>query len=263
MPRPSPRHHQWSAVSVKAKTNEGTGRRPAEGGDRRPRGSADSRQREAGASPVSDQLPVGTELASDQPPATATGVCQRRAARASAKCSGHELVPRPVPPGISTSATRAPPCSIGSWRAARWTVHPANRRHRRERSTRHPRPACIEDLQWLGLEGDEGPDIGGDRGPYRQSERLELYHEHARDLINAGKALFCFCTPEQIAQERAEARARGEQPRYSRRCTSIAPADAAARVARGEPAAIRFSVPAGPDVEFDDLVRGRRPVLAR
>jgi nondiscriminating glutamyl-tRNA synthetase len=125
-----------------------------------------------------------------------------------------------------------------------------------ERSTRESEAAILEDLRWLGLQWDEGPDIGGPRGPYRQSERLHLYHSYAEELVAAGRAYHCFCSPEQLEAARQAALAAGQPPRYPGTCRSLSAADARARLARGERAVVRFKVPADRDVEFTDLVRG-------
>jgi nondiscriminating glutamyl-tRNA synthetase len=125
-----------------------------------------------------------------------------------------------------------------------------------ERSTPESEQTILEDLRWLGLDWDEGPDLGGTHAPYRQSERLELYQSYARDLIGRELAYYCFCTREQLEAERAAALAAGLPPRYAGRCRGLDPGLAAERVAAGEPAAVRFRIPAGRDVVFDDLVRG-------
>jgi glutamyl-tRNA synthetase/nondiscriminating glutamyl-tRNA synthetase len=125
-----------------------------------------------------------------------------------------------------------------------------------ERSTRASETAILEDLRWLGLTWDEGPDAGGPHAPYRQSERLELYLDAARDLLARGLAYRCFCTPDELEADRRAALAAERPPKYSGKCRAIDPAEAARRVADGEAAAIRFVVPAGRDVTFNDLVRG-------
>jgi nondiscriminating glutamyl-tRNA synthetase len=125
-----------------------------------------------------------------------------------------------------------------------------------ERSTLESEHSILEDLRWLGLDWDEGPDRGGPYAPYRQSDRLELYRSTARAFIDKGLAYYCFCSPEQLDTERRAALAAGAPPKYSGRCRAIDPADAARRVAGGEAAAVRFAVPAHRDVTFRDLVRG-------
>jgi glutamyl-tRNA synthetase/nondiscriminating glutamyl-tRNA synthetase len=131
-----------------------------------------------------------------------------------------------------------------------------------ERSTAESEQSILEDLRWLGLTWDEGPDVGGPHTPYRQSERLALYREAADDLIARRLAYRCFCTPEQLDAERQAALAEGRAPRYSGRCRGIDPDEAARRVAEGESAAIRFAVPASGEVTFTDLIRGPITVQA-
>jgi len=125
-----------------------------------------------------------------------------------------------------------------------------------ERSTRVSEEAILEDLRWLGLQWDEGPDVGGPKGPYRQSERMDLYRSYAQRLLETGSAYYCFCTAEKLQQEREAARAANLPPKYSGTCRTIPPADARARVDGGEPAVVRFRVPADRMVTFKDLVRG-------
>jgi glutamyl-tRNA synthetase/nondiscriminating glutamyl-tRNA synthetase len=125
-----------------------------------------------------------------------------------------------------------------------------------ERSSAESERAILDDLRWLGLSWDEGPDTGGSFAPYRQSERLPRYRAVADGLIARGLAYPCFCSPELLDAERRAALAGGRAPKYSGRCRALAPADAAGRLASGEPAAIRFAVTPGRDVTFRDLVRG-------
>ena len=115
--------------------------------------------------------------------------------------------------------------------------------------------AIFEDLRWLGLDWDEGPDVGGPCGPYRQSERGAGYHAAAGELLASGAAYYCFCPEERLAELRAAALAEGRTPRYDLRCQGLPASEVAARRAAGEPAALRFHVPAG-DVVVDDLIRG-------
>jgi len=105
-----------------------------------------------------------------------------------------------------------------------------------------------ESLHWLGLDWDEGPDKGGPDGPYRQSERLDLYKEHAARLLTEGKAYRCFCTPEELDAERKQAQAEKRAYKYSRRCLTHPPEG------RSE-FTVRFKVPGG-EVKFKDMIRG-------
>ena len=125
-----------------------------------------------------------------------------------------------------------------------------------ERSTRESEQAIIEDLRWMGLAWDEGVEKGGDHGPYRQSERLHIYRAHIVELLSHGQAYRCFCLPEQLEMDRYAALKARRPPKYVGRCRDIPPAEARARVEHGEPAAIRFRIPADREVVFNDLVRG-------
>jgi glutamyl-tRNA synthetase len=125
-----------------------------------------------------------------------------------------------------------------------------------ERSTIESDATILEDLRWLGLDWDEGPEVGGPVGPYRSSERLDEYRTRAAQLREQGKAYYCFCTPEQLEAEREEALAHNLAPKYSGRCARLDPAEAARRIADGEPAAVRFRTPENREVVFNDLVRG-------
>lgn len=115
--------------------------------------------------------------------------------------------------------------------------------------------AILADLRWLGLDWDEGPDVGGPCAPYRQSERLGGYRAAADELLAGGHAYHCFCPEQRLAELRAAALAEGRAPRYDRRCLSLDPAEVRRRLSAGEPAALRFRIPQG-DVVVDDLIRG-------
>ena len=125
-----------------------------------------------------------------------------------------------------------------------------------ERSTRESEAAIVRDLRWLGLDWDEGPDIGGAHGPYRQSERLHLYQSYAKELLTAEAAYHCFCSTARLDVERQEALAAGRPARYAGTCRRLSLEQAAGRIAGGERPAIRFRVPEERDVVFTDAVRG-------
>ncbi len=114
----------------------------------------------------------------------------------------------------------------------------------------------MESLRWLGIEWDEGPDVGGPHAPYRQSERMDIYREHAVRLIEDGRAYRCYCTPEELEQRRQEALARGEPPGYDGRCRTLTREEIAAFEAEGRPSALRFWMP---EREFvvEDLLKGQ------
>ena len=112
----------------------------------------------------------------------------------------------------------------------------------RERSTRESEQAILEGLAWLGLDWDEGPDVGGDYAPYRQSERIERHRERAAELLAAGTAYRCFCTPERLDELREAQMKAKETPAYDRRCRDLDPAEAEQRAASGEANVLRFAV---------------------
>jgi nondiscriminating glutamyl-tRNA synthetase len=124
-----------------------------------------------------------------------------------------------------------------------------------ERSEARYEDQLIADLKWLGLDWDEGPDLGGPYVPYRQSERLDVYREHAERLVDQGKAYLCFCTEEELQKERERAQAEHRQPIYSGKCRSIDPAEASRRRTVGESCAIRLRIPERP-IRFHDIVHG-------
>ncbi|MBN1273713.1 MAG: glutamate--tRNA ligase [Candidatus Aminicenantes bacterium] len=125
-----------------------------------------------------------------------------------------------------------------------------------ERSAETYEKKLIEDLRWLGIEWDEGPDTGGARGPYRQSERGDLYQEQAQKLMNGGKAYYCFCSPDELERERRDAVASGRPAVYSGKCRGLAPEDARKKVETGNPAAVRLRTPGRGMLTYNDLIRG-------
>jgi glutamyl-tRNA synthetase len=125
-----------------------------------------------------------------------------------------------------------------------------------ERSTRQSEAAIIDDLRWMGLEWTEGIEAGGDYGPYRQSERLHIYRAHIVELMSLGHAYQCFCSSAQLEADRDAAMREGRPPQYVGRCRDLPRDQARRRIENGEPAVIRFRVPAGREVVFDDIVRG-------
>ncbi|MBN1425060.1 glutamate--tRNA ligase [Candidatus Fermentibacteria bacterium] len=125
----------------------------------------------------------------------------------------------------------------------------------RTRSNQASEAMIFEALHWLGLTWDEGPDVGGPCGPYRQSERSEIYREHVKRLINAGHAYPCFCSKERLDKVRARQQAEGSTTvGYDGHCRAMAPADAALR--RGEPHVVRLAMPREGQIVVKDLLRG-------
>jgi nondiscriminating glutamyl-tRNA synthetase len=113
----------------------------------------------------------------------------------------------------------------------------------------------LEGLRWLGLDWDESVDIGGPYAPYRQTERLDLYQPYVEKLLLGGSAYRCYCSEQDLEQERAEQEARGEMPRYSGKCRHLTAEQAAAYEAEGRKPSIRFRVPEDQIIAFKDRVR--------
>jgi glutamyl-tRNA synthetase len=132
----------------------------------------------------------------------------------------------------------------------------------RKRSTDEAIALVIDSLRWLDLEWDEGPEVDGPYGPYRQTERLELYREVAGRLVGEGHAYPCYCTPEELEERRKAALARGATPGYDGRCRNLTEDERRAREAEGRAKAIRFAMP-DQDVTVHDLIRGDVHFAAR
>jgi nondiscriminating glutamyl-tRNA synthetase len=125
-----------------------------------------------------------------------------------------------------------------------------------ERSTKESEDGILQDLRWLGLEWDEGPDVGGASGPYRQSERLHLYTSYANELLAGGHAYYCFCPAQKLEDDRRKDLAAGRPPKYRGTCRGLPSDEARRRLDGGERAVVRFRVPEHIDVAFQDMVRG-------
>src|SRR5215210_3598798 len=103
-----------------------------------------------------------------------------------------------------------------------------------ERSTRESEASILEDLRWLGLDWDEGPDVGGLHGPYRQSERLHLYASYANELLTSEHAYHCFCSAAKLEADRQAMLAAGRPPRYAGTCRNLTADDTRVRIEAGE-----------------------------
>jgi glutamyl-tRNA synthetase len=125
------------------------------------------------------------------------------------------------------------------------------------RSTPESEHAILDSLRWLGLEWDEGPDVGGPHGPYRQSERTAIYRQYADELIAKGHAFYCFATAEELESMRQEQIARGETPKYDGRGLKLTQAEVESRLAAGEPHVIRMKIPASGHCRVEDMLRGQ------
>src|SRR5712671_268273 len=124
-----------------------------------------------------------------------------------------------------------------------------------ERSERRYEERIYEDLRWLGLDWDEGPDIGGECGPYRQSERHAIYRECAGKLLAEGSAYWCFCSEDELEKKAESARAAGESWKYPGTCRSLTAETVQRRLAEKEPAVVRLQVREGA-IRFHDIVHG-------
>ena len=124
------------------------------------------------------------------------------------------------------------------------------------RSTPESEAAILRSLRWCGLQWDEGPDVGGPVGPYRQSERSALYQQHAELLIERGRAYRCFCSAERLDAVRAAQKAAGEDWRYDGHCRDLDPTESAARAAAGESYVVRLRMPQTGETVVPDALRG-------
>jgi glutamyl-tRNA synthetase len=125
-----------------------------------------------------------------------------------------------------------------------------------ERSTASSERAILQALRWLGLSWNEGPDVGGPNGPYRQSERLASYREAVDDLLQRRRAYRCFCTTERLDELRKIQMAEKRPPGYDRHCRDLDPAEAERRAAAGEPHVVRMMVPLAGETIVRDELRG-------
>ncbi|KAA0696439.1 glutamate--tRNA ligase [Halopseudomonas laoshanensis] len=124
------------------------------------------------------------------------------------------------------------------------------------RSTAESEQQILDSLRWLGLEWDEGPDVGGPHGPYRQSERSAIYYEHSEQLISKGHAFRCFCSSERLDILRAEQTANKQTPGYDGHCLSLSEQEITERVAAGESHVVRMKVPETGICQVQDMLRG-------
>ncbi|MBI3981185.1 glutamate--tRNA ligase [Candidatus Microgenomates bacterium] len=114
----------------------------------------------------------------------------------------------------------------------------------------------LASLKWLGINYDEGPDVGGPFAPYEQSKRLDLYKKYAQELVDKGAAYYCFCTPEILEQMRKDQQAKKELPHYDQRCKKLSKAQIKDKLEKKEKYVIRLAVPSEGTTTFNDLIRG-------
>jgi len=125
-----------------------------------------------------------------------------------------------------------------------------------ERSSRESEHNILEALRWLSIQWNEGIEVGGENGPYRQTERLELYREYTDKLMAQGNAYHCYCSEEELEQERQDLTAQGETPRYLGKCRNLTDEQRKEYEAQGRKPVVRFRVPEGEQIVINDRVRG-------
>lgn len=125
-----------------------------------------------------------------------------------------------------------------------------------ERSSAESEVNIIDSLKWLGIDWDEGVDVGGAFGPYRQTERLPYYQKYVEELLNNGQAYRCYCSEEELENQRQELLAKGEMPRYLGNCRELSAEREEEFICQGRKPVIRFRVPEGEEIIVHDLVRG-------
>ena len=124
-----------------------------------------------------------------------------------------------------------------------------------KRSAKKWEEDIIDNMRWLGINWDEGPNIGGDYGPYRQSERKKIYRGYIQKLLDENQAYYCFCTPEELEAERQYQVSIGESPHYSGKCGRLNQEEVKKRLGRGEQSVIRLRTPLK-EIIFQDLILG-------
>ena len=125
----------------------------------------------------------------------------------------------------------------------------------KERSEQRWTGEILEELRWLGIEWNEGPDIDGKFGPYKQSQRLDIYKKYLEKLLDENKAYYCFCPEEELEAKRQDQLSRGVAPKYDGKCRNLPKEETQKKIAAGEPSVIRFKI-TDKKVKFSDLIRG-------
>ncbi|MBL4606303.1 MAG: glutamate--tRNA ligase [Pseudomonadales bacterium] len=124
------------------------------------------------------------------------------------------------------------------------------------RSTSDSEKQILDALRWLGLDWDEGPDIGGPHGPYHQSQRTDIYHQHVEQLVDKGHAFRCFCSTERLSALRVQQMKDKQQPGYDGHCMSLSSDQVEQRISAGESSVVRMKVPREGSCKFQDMLRG-------
>lgn len=126
----------------------------------------------------------------------------------------------------------------------------------KERSKKEYEEDIINSLKWLGLNWDEGPDIGGNYGPYRQSEKTDVYKKYLEQLLDQEKAYYCFCSKEELEIDRQALLSQGLAPKYSGRCRNLTLDEVEKKMKAGEKSVVRLKIP-DKKIEFQDIIRGK------
>lgn len=126
-----------------------------------------------------------------------------------------------------------------------------------ERSTRESEESIYHDLKWLGISWTEGPDLGGQYGPYRQSERFDIYQKYTDQLLAEGNAYHCYCSQEELDAQRAECEKKGTTFVYPGTCRNLTAEQRKAKEAEGRKPTVRLKLPAGETIEIDDAIKGK------
>ncbi|MFW6029135.1 MAG: glutamate--tRNA ligase, partial [Halanaerobiales bacterium] len=125
-----------------------------------------------------------------------------------------------------------------------------------ERSSKEFEKIILEELDWLGIDVDEGVGIGGDYGPYRQSERLDIYQKYIDKLLDEGYDYHCYCTPEELDEMREKQRENDEMPHYDGRCRNLTEEEKREFEKEGREPVVRFKIPEDKEIVIHDLIRG-------
>ncbi|MFW6283082.1 MAG: glutamate--tRNA ligase [Minisyncoccales bacterium] len=126
----------------------------------------------------------------------------------------------------------------------------------KERSEKKYEEGIIEGLKWLNINWDEGPDVKGEFGPYRQSKRIKKYKKYLKKLLEEGEAYHCFCSEEELNEMREKQRKKGEAPRYTGKCRSLSEKEVQKKLKAGQSSVIRFKTK-DHEIEFNDIIRGK------
>ncbi len=126
-----------------------------------------------------------------------------------------------------------------------------------ERSSKESEESILRDLRWSGIEWNEGPDAGGDSGPYRQSERFDIYKEYTEKLIENGNAYYCYCTPEELDEMRSDSDSGDKSYVYKGRCKNLSDEEKTSFESEGRKPSVRFKLPEDESIAVNDLIKGR------